>query len=173
MILHGILNILNGESKLDDGTLLARCSEASPFHSVGTGEADDSQIELPIATAKSLKEIILQRDNERPFIVAVPAPTATDQAKQPLKFQESVTVGADEAVVIGDGLSSISKAQFQKKDLVVVKSGEGKSIIVKGLAAAGATASARTVDIDLLPATGKATTIKLVVVNSKVETTSK
>jgi hypothetical protein len=31
MILHGILNIVNGESKLDDGTLLARCSEASPL----------------------------------------------------------------------------------------------------------------------------------------------
>jgi hypothetical protein len=146
-----------------------------PLHSVGTGEADDSlrQIEIPIATAKSLKEIILQRDKERPFIVAVPAAAATDQAKQTLKFQESVTVGADEAVVIGDGLSSISKAQFQKKDLVVVKSGDGKPITLKGLAAAGATASARTVDIDLIPAAGKATTIKLVVVNSKVETTSK
>jgi hypothetical protein len=31
MILHGILSIVNGESKLDDGTLLARCSEASPL----------------------------------------------------------------------------------------------------------------------------------------------
>ena len=154
---------------------VAAVSPKIPLHSVGTGEADDSlrQIELPTATAKSLKEIILQRDKERPFIVAVPAPAATDQAKQTLKFQESVTVGADEAVVIGDGLGSIFKAQFQKKDLVVVKSGDGKSITVKGLAAAGATASARTVDVDLIPAAGKATTIKLVVVNSKVETTSK
>ena len=92
---------------------------------------------------------------------------------QPLKFQERVTVGADEAVIVGDGLGTISKVQFQKKDLTVVKSGDGKSITVTGLAAAGATTTARTVDIDLLPATGKATTIKLEVVSSKIETVAK
>jgi hypothetical protein len=144
--------------------------------SVGTGEADDTlkQFEVPIATAKSLKEIILQRTGERPFVVTMPALATTDQTKpQPLKFQERVTVGADEAVIVGDGLSTISKVQYQKKDLTIVKSGDGKSITIKGLAAAGATASARTVDIDLLPATGKATTIKLEVVSSKVETVAK
>ena len=101
----------------------------------------------------------------------MPALATTDQTKsQPLKFQERVTVGADEAMIIGDGLNTISKAQYQKKDLTIVKSGDGKSITIKGLAAVGATASARTVDIDLLPATGKPTTIKLDVVSSKVET---
>jgi hypothetical protein len=144
--------------------------------SVGTGEADDTlkQFEVPIATAKSLKEIILQRTGERPFAVAMPTIATTDQTKaQPLKFQERVTVGADEAVIVGDGLSTISKVQYQKKDLTIVKSGDGKSITIKGLIAAGVTASARTVDIDLLPATGKATTIKLEVVSSKVETVAK
>ena len=31
MIRHGILRIVNGESRLDDGTLLARCSDPSPL----------------------------------------------------------------------------------------------------------------------------------------------
>ena len=51
-------------------------------------------------------------------------------------------------------------------------SADGKSITVKGLVAAGVTAAAKTQDIDLLSATGK-TTIKLEVVNSKVETIAK
>jgi hypothetical protein len=144
--------------------------------SVGTGESDDSlkQFELPIAAAKSLKEIVLQRPGERPFAIAMPALVTIDQTKpQPLKFQERVTVGADDAVIVGDGLNTISKVQYQKKDLTVVKSGDGKSITIKGLTAVGATGSARTVDIDLVPAAGKATTIKLEVVSSKVETVTK
>jgi hypothetical protein len=31
MILHGVLHILNGESRLDDNTLLANCASSSPF----------------------------------------------------------------------------------------------------------------------------------------------
>jgi hypothetical protein len=31
MILHGVLHILNGESRLDDNTLLANCASSSPL----------------------------------------------------------------------------------------------------------------------------------------------
>jgi hypothetical protein len=143
---------------------------------VGNGQADDAlrQIEVSADVAKSLKQIILQRPNERPFVVAVPAPPAADATAQTLKFQERVTIGADEAVIVGDNLKSVSKVQFQKKDLTISKrSDDGKSITVTGLASAGATAVAKTQDIDVLTPTGKLGTIKLEVVSSKVETVAK
>ena len=83
-------------------------------------------------------------------------------------------MGADEAVIVGDNLGPVTVVQFQKKNLTISKrSDDGKSITVTGLVAAGATAVAKTQDIDLLTQTGKLGTIKLEVVSSKVETVPK
>jgi hypothetical protein len=162
------------------GRNLAQVKAVAPMNitlaPVGNGQADDAlrQIEVSADAAKSLKQIIFQRPSERPFVVAVPAPPAADQTAQALKFQERVTIGADEAVIVGDNLKSVSKVQFQKKDLTISKrSDDGKSITVTGLASAGATAVAKTQDIDVLTQTGKLATIKLEVVSSKVETVAK
>lgn len=146
------------------------------INSVGNGQADDTlrEVEVTADVAKSLKQIVFQRPTQRPFVVAVPAlPTAATTA-QAVKFQERVTIGADEAVIVGDDLKSVSKVQFQKRDLIISKrSDDGKSITVTGLASVGATAVAKTQDIDLLTATGKLATIKLEVVSSKIETVAK
>jgi hypothetical protein len=143
---------------------------------VGDASASDvlKQMELKIDVAKSLKQIIFQRPNERPFVLAVPPLPTPDQTATAPKFQERVTVGADEAVIVGDNLGPVTVVQFQKKNLTISKrSDDGKSITVTGLVAAGATAVAKTQDIDLLTQTGKLGTIKLEVVSSKVETVPK
>lgn len=142
---------------------------------VGNGQANDvlQQMELTIDDAKSFKQAIFQRPGERPFVLAMPSLTAADQSLATPKFQERVTVGADEAIIVGDNLKAISNIQFQKKDLVISRSGDGKSITLKGLVAAGVTATAKTQDIDLIMTTGKPVTIKLEVVSSKVETVAK
>jgi hypothetical protein len=162
------------------GRNLAKVQAVAPPNitpkAVGNGQADDTlqQIEISLDVAKALKQIIFQRPKERPFVVAVPTLPTADQTPPTTKFQERVTVGADEAVIVGDNLKPVSKVQFQKKDLTISKrSDDGKSITITGLASAGATAVAKTQDIDLLTSTGKLATIKLEVVNNKVETVAK
>ncbi|MGZ4828049.1 MAG: hypothetical protein ACXV5R_00140 [Candidatus Angelobacter sp.] len=81
-----------------------------------------------------------------------------------------ITPGCGHALIVGDDLSKVTQVFFQKKELD--KSMEGKALRIKGLAAAGATASAKTQNIDLVSPRGK-TTIKLDVVNSKVESVQK
>jgi hypothetical protein len=138
------------------------------------GSASDRKtvrlLSVDAALAKTLKQIVLQRKGERPFLVAVPALPSADQAKSEPKFQERVTVGADEAVIVGDDLAKVTHVLFQKKELA--KAIEGKSLRIKGLNAAGATATPTTQNIDLVTDTGKAT-VKLEVVNSKVESVPK
>jgi hypothetical protein len=140
------------------------------------GDAVDSNslrsVELSVEAGKSPKQLILQHKNGRPFVVSVPALPTTDQAKQDPKFQERVTVGSDEATIIGDDLSKISHVFFQKAELKATKSSDGKFIKITGLVAAGATSAARTQDIDLITVSGK-TTIKLEIVNSKIESITK
>jgi hypothetical protein len=133
-------------------------------------------LKVPLKTAKSLKALVLQSTNGRPFIVSVPALPTTDTTKDGAdgpKFQERVTVGADQAVVVGDGLDKVQKVLFQKQELTnIEKSDDGKSLKIKGLAAAGVTAVATTQSIDLILASGKVT-VKLEVVTSKVENVTK
>jgi hypothetical protein len=147
---------------------------AVKLEKVGNGVDSNSLRTLEISTeaGKSPKQMIFQHKDGRPFVVAVPALPTTDPAKQDVKFQERVTVGADEATIVGDEVSKIAHVFFQKVELKAAKSGDGKSIKITGLAAAGATAVAKTQDIDLVTASGK-TTIKLEVVNSKIETVVK
>jgi hypothetical protein len=148
------------------------------------GDGVDSEslrlLELDLAVAKTQKLVVLQHAGGRPFVVALPAlpadpanPTKPDQPATGLKFQERVTVGADEAVIVGDGLTADTTVSFQKQPLTAKLSADGKSLKIAGLAAAGATAAAKTQDIDVKTGTSKPVTIKLEVVNTKVETVQK
>jgi hypothetical protein len=97
--------------------------------------------------AKTLRQIVFRRDGERPFLVAVPTLPSADQPKADPKFQERVTVGADEAVIVGEGLK-VTKVLFQRR--IWTK----RSLLGLGLAQR-VTATAITQTIDLITATGK------------------
>ena len=139
---------------------------------VGSGIADGTLrlLEIPTETAKHTKLIVLQRPNERPFVVALPALAASEKKQSP-KFQERVIIGADEAVIVGDDLEKVDKVMFGKQQLRTEKS--GNSIKVKGLAGAGATAIAKTQEFTVVSTSGEKTVAQLEVVSSKVETVVK
>ena len=157
-------------------------SASMPTHNIElkplTSESKDTLqlLEMDADLAKALKQVALQRCQngtctESPFLIAVPPLPTSDQAKQELKFQERVTVGADEAVIVGDDVNKVADVIFQGKSLD--KSLDGKNLKIKGLAAAGVTATAKTQNVDLKMTAGGKTTIKLEVVSSKIETVQK
>jgi hypothetical protein len=141
--------------------------------SVGDGQSDDTVRMLNIDDTKvktaNVKQLILQRTGEkRPFTVAMPS--LTPEPKPVNKFRERVTVGADEAVILGDALKDVTKITALKMEMTnLERPADGKSIKVKGLIAAGITAVARSVEFELTRPGGKSTTIQLEVVSSKVE----
>jgi hypothetical protein len=132
-------------------------------------------IKLPLDFAKDAGSLILQRPApaDRPFVLAVPAPPANDggaaatSKKQDPKFQERIVVGSDEAAIVGDNLNAITAVQFGAKPLTIGKR-TANLIKLSGLAAAGASASAKTQDITLVSLAGSSK-IKLEVVTNKVE----
>jgi hypothetical protein len=146
------------------------------FSPVGTGEDVDTLrlVKIKLTTVKQLKQIILQRPSERPFLVSVPAlPSASSSSTQSSdpKFQERVTVGSDEATIVGDGLNLVDSVVFGKTELTISDK-SAKAIKLKGLSAARVTAVAKTQEITLKSKTGS-TKITLEVVSQKVETVAK
>src|SRR4029078_291851 len=141
--------------------------------SVGDGQSDDTVRMLNIDDTKvktaNVKQLILQRTGEkRPFTVAMPS--LTPEPKPVNKFRERVTVGADEAVILGDALKDVTKITALKMEMTnLERPADGKSIKVKGLIAPGITAVARSVECEPTRPGGKSTTIQLEVVSSKVE----
>ena len=131
-------------------------------------------VKLPISFAKNGKQLIIERANERPFPLGIPAPPtpgAAEPAKADPTFKERVTVGSDEATIVGDGLDAVSAVTYKGRPLVIRKK-TSSAINLAGLAAAGATATARTTEVSLVSLSG-ATNVKLEVVNMKVETVEK
>jgi hypothetical protein len=146
----------------------AKLSKVSATADVDTLQA----VTIPLAALKNQKELILQRSSEsRPFFLAIPALPSAPSASADPKFQERVTVGADQATLTGDGLDQIDSASFGATALTISDK-SAKSLKVSGLVKAGATAEAKTQEITF---TSKSGTIKvnLEVVSQKVETVAK
>ena len=141
--------------------------------------ADDGSlklIKLPLDFATAGSPLILQRPapGDRPFLLSVPAPPAdpsTAPKKVDPKFKERIVVGADEASIVGDGLDAITAVTFAGKPLTIA-SRSASSIRLTGLAAAGASAVAKTQDISLVTLAGSSK-IPLEVVSVKVEVIQK
>ena len=158
--------------KTDSSKSLVTASALTPDQ-----DEDTLQLVKIKATAiKQLKQVIFQRKKERPFVVSVPAlpaaASATDKTSSDPKFAERVTVGADEATIVGDGLTAFDTVMFGKTPLTISDRSD-KAIKLKGLVNAGVTAVAKTQEISLQPKAGRATKINLEVVSQKVETVAK
>jgi len=127
-------------------------------------------LELSPEYVKVVKQVLVQRDYERPFFITIPP--LVEQPKQALKFTERVTVGADDATIVGDGLADITEVSALNQKLPFDLAADGKTLKVRGLVVNGVTSTARTVDCTLRTANSK-TTIQLEVVTSKVESVAK
>ena len=147
--------------------------------------ADDGAMRLlkmPVDLVKDSISVVLQRSgtSERPFVLSVPAvPSDADASANASaanssapKFQERLVVGADEGTIVGDKLNSIVSANFGGKPLAISQK-TPTTLTITGLAAAGATAVAKTQQVVLVNQAGTSTNVPLEVVSSKVEVLSK
>jgi hypothetical protein len=147
---------------------------------IGTGVDDGTLriLRLPVDLAKDPSSIVLQRaGHDHPFAVAVPALPAeaaagTAAATTDPKFQDRIVVGADEGTIVGQKLDSVVSVSYGGKPLAIVAQ-TPTSIKISGLAAAGASAVAKTADIVLVNQAGKQTKVPLEVVSSRIEVLSK
>jgi hypothetical protein len=147
---------------------------------VGTDDGTLRILRLPIDLAKDQSSIVLQRaGNGPPFAVAVPplpSEAVTDgtvaAASSDPKFQDRIVVDADEGTIVGQKLDSVVSVSYGGKPLAIVAKTPA-SIKISGLAAAGASAVAKTADIILVNQAGRQTKVPLEVVSSRVEILSK
>lgn len=131
-------------------------------------------IEIDARHLKTHKNLLVQRPgrNERPFLIAIPSLEPAKKADPP-KAMERVTVGSDEAVIVGEGLKDVAKVFFRKRpfDPNDVESAEdGKSVRLLRLTRLGVTSTAATQPIVFEFKSGAKVTVNLEVVNTKVET---
>jgi hypothetical protein len=137
-------------------------------------------LKIPLDFAKNTSNVILRRPapGDRPFLIEIAtppnlgAPTADAGKAQTPKFQDGILVGADEASIVGDKLDSIATVFFGDQKLKIAEQ-TPNSIKLRGLAAAGVSAAARTQEITLVPKSGASLQIPLEVVTGKVEVIQK
>jgi hypothetical protein len=133
--------------------------------------ADGTKMRLLVLTDEQLqsnKQILVQRsgENEKPFLVSIPE---IDPQIAPPKAKESISVGANEAIIEGDAMKQLEKVTFRGKnvDFDVI---DDHSVRLKGLAALGATSAEMTQRFDFKfkndPKTKK---VEIVVVRAKIE----
>jgi hypothetical protein len=139
--------------------------------------ADDDRlllIEIDASHLKTNKNLLVQRPNDRPFLIAIPSLEAPKKPDPP-KALERVIIGANEAVIVGDGLKDVTRVffrsdQFDPADVEVAE--DGKSLRLKRLTRFGITSTAATQPLVLEFKSGAKATVNLEVVNSKIETVS-
>jgi|HubBroStandDraft_2_1064218.scaffolds.fasta_scaffold12902_3 hypothetical protein len=137
------------------------------YHSIG-------KFQLSIKDWKAYKSILLSKSPGEK-VEPVPLPNPDDKAgssSSPLSPKFRVVVAADEADFTGDDLESISAVSYGTKGLTKSLSPDNKTLIVRGLAAAGVTAAPTPKDITFEYQDGHKITVSLDVVNFRVEPTS-
>jgi hypothetical protein len=88
------------------------------------------------------KQLVLQRENERPSFVAIPgAAPAGGKAAPSVKLRQPIAAGADEAEFVGEGLESLERVACRGRALDFYLGAGAKSVVVSGLRQAGLTSN--------------------------------
>jgi hypothetical protein len=169
-------------SRLDDARII------SPEHvelKPGPDKATMRLFNLKAEQVEAVKQILIQRGTERPFLVALAAkePAADapekagqddgtadgsgDAAKPTVKAKALVPVDSDQATFIGTNLSSLTKVLFGDKSIPFVVAKDGKSVVVNKLKANQVTAKAASPELKFVFKAGLTVTAKLVVAAKK------
>lgn len=164
---------------LINGTRLTNLQVLAPAHSpqmiVRVTPVNDrlSLLEMDARHLKTHKNLLVQRTtDERPFLIPIPSLEAPKKPDPP-KAMERITVGADEAVILGEGLKDVARVVFRSRPLdpsQVQPAEDGKSLRLIGLARLGLTSTAATQPIVLEFQAGAKATVNIEVITSKVET---
>jgi hypothetical protein len=138
------------------------------------GRSEDSetlrQIELTADQIKAYKQIVLKRENERALLIPIPAVEFNNKPPDP-KPRERLALNADEVVIDGIAFEDVVEVTYKGRKVEVVKEGK-TSVRLKGLRAVGATSAATTRALDFL-FVGKASPIKIEIINNKSEVVQK
>jgi hypothetical protein len=138
----------------------------------GPGDAGTlATIELTADQLKASKQILVERGQERPILLPVPAVEFKEAQSDPPKAAERVTVNTDQVLLQGAGLGSLDQVWFKGKR-IFFDPVDAQTVRLKGLRAAGVTATATTQPIQLAFKGSKAT-VKLEIVTAKQETVAK
>ena len=119
---------------------------------------------------KGLKQLVLQRNQERPIFISLP--TSEAPKKPEPKPRERIVVNGDAAVFDSDGLADLTGVTVDNKALTATVATDKQSVTVSGLRAAGATTAAGTVTLDFAFGETKVP-VKLEVVNARAGTAAK
>lgn len=125
-------------------------------------------------TDKSAKQIILRKGlNERPIILALPAPAAAGDTKPALTAKGSLVAGMDEATVSGDNLDKLKKVRFGDAEIRFSLSKDKKSVTLSGLSAARVTAAPQEQELEFEFEDGKKASVKVNVFSGIYEITER
>jgi len=144
---------------------------------VGAPTIPDSQYSLARFTLavkdwKSYKSILVQKrtgEQVEPISLPDPDPQGT-AAPQTITVKFHPSLGTDEADFTGGDPESIKSVTFNGKALAVALSADKKTLIVRGLLAAGVTQTPTPKDLSFETKTGQKSTVTVDVVNYRVET---
>jgi hypothetical protein len=158
--------ILYGSRLSDLNVLYPKEVQKVPLGAKG-GATKMYMIELSADQLKTHKQLVVQRDDERPFVI--PLPTLEFKGAATPKTAGRVTVNDDEAAIQADGLKDLVRVTFEGRDVPFRISSDGKEIKLRGLRALGVTKTAAIRPLVLIYK-DSVSTVNLEVVNTKVET---
>lgn len=105
--------------------------------------------------------------NAQLWLLSLRRPAGGEEKPQELKAKARILVGADEAVVIGDGLDKVKSAKFKGKDIKFRPS--SKSVVLLKLVGAGVTSTAGEQEVEFEFENGTKAKVTIDTVNSKIE----
>jgi hypothetical protein len=152
------------------GTKLGNIDVLSPAGAkldlIGDDPETLRKLTLTAGNLATNKQVLFKRPGGKPFLVNIPE--LEPKKPEAPKALESVTVGSDEAIVVGDGLGDVEAVTFRGKavDFEVIDKSTLRIANLKGLLV---TKSASTQTLTLQFKSGAKAKISLVVVDSKVE----
>jgi hypothetical protein len=134
---------------------------------------ESDTLRLLKVTDKNAKQIVLRKGTqERPIILALPAPASTD-TKPTLTVKGSLVVDNDEVTVLGDNLDKLKTVRFGETELRFRLLKDKKSITIAGLRAARVTAVPQEQELELEFEDGKKASVKVFVFSGIYEITEK
>jgi hypothetical protein len=159
-------------NRLDGATILEPKGVGLEYIGGAGDRATLAKLELTGDQVKTRKYIVLKHENDRPFLVQIPAidPSAAGGSSD-LKPAERLTIGADQIVVSGD-IKDLTKVTFNGSPIALIKGDDGKSVTLKGLSTSGVTATTGTKTL-VFWFGDKQVEVKVEVVTAKLETVAK
>jgi hypothetical protein len=143
------------------------------FKQLPGGAQEDTlqMLELTAAQIQNNKYLVVQRPSERPFLLAVPAVEIKEKAVEP-KPQERVTINSDDAVIEGIDINDIEKVIYKGRE-IKFEATDDRKLRLTGLVESGVTTNATTKTLVFVLKSGAKPTMRLEVINSRLETVSK